>query len=182
MNQSIKTELIEWIKVILIAGILALIITHFIKPTIVNGESMYPTLKHNDYLIMNKVAYNNHPIEYLDVIVFESNLPLRDEDSKKKKDLVKRVIGLPGDHIVVSDGSVYRNDEKLDEPYTKDGTTDRDVDVIVPEGQVFVMGDNRLNSSDSRDESVGTVQKEKIIGKVILRLFPFNKITTNFLE
>lgn len=182
MNQSIKMELIEWIKVILIAGILALIITHFIKPTIVNGESMYPTLKPNDYLIMNKVAYRNRPVEYLDVIVFESNLPLKDDGSNKKKDLVKRVIGLPGDHIIVFEGEVFRNDEKLEEPYIKDGTTDRDVDVTVPEGHVFVMGDNRLNSSDSRDQSIGTVAEEKIIGKVVLRLFPFNKITTNFLQ
>ncbi len=180
MSETVKKEILEWIKVIVVAGILAMVITHFIKPTIVRGESMYPTLKPNDYLIMNRVAYHNNPIHYLDVIVFESELPLEGEDSVAKKDLVKRVIGLEGDHIVVSQDKVYRNDEELDEPYIKDGITDRDIDVIVPENHIFVMGDNRLNSSDSRDERVGMVSEDSIIGKVVLRLFPFNKITVQF--
>ncbi|MDO4794062.1 MAG: signal peptidase I, partial [Filifactor alocis] len=182
MSQNMKKELIEWIKVIVIAGILAVAITHFIKPTIVKGVSMYPTLQPNDYLIMNRVAYKNKPIEYLDVIVFESDILLNESDPESKKDLVKRVIGLPGDHILIKDGDVYRNDEKLEEPYIKDGVTDRDIEADVPEGHVFVMGDNRLNSSDSRDEDVGMVDEKVIIGKVIIRLFPFNKITTNFLN
>ncbi len=90
MSETVKKEILEWIKVIVVAGILAMVITHFIKPTIVRGESMYPTLKPNDYLIMNRVAYHNNPIHYLDVIVFESELPLEGEDSVAKKDLVKR--------------------------------------------------------------------------------------------
>ena len=181
MSQEIKSEVFEWIKVIVIAGILALIITHFVKPTIVKGESMVPTLYPNDYLIMNRVAYKNKSIDYLDIVVFHSNISLDGESSKKKKDLVKRVIGLPGDIIEVKDGMVYRNGEELNEQYIKDGITDRDIIVVVPENHYFVMGDNRLNSSDSRDERVGMISKESIIGKVTLRLFPFNKITTDFL-
>lgn len=181
MSQELKSEIFEWIKVVIIAGVLALTITHFVKPTIVRGESMVPTLHPNDYLIMNRVAYRSKPVSYLDVIVFHSNLSLDGESSTKKKDLVKRVIGLPGDVIEVRDGKVYRNGEELNEPYINDGVTDRDTMVVVPENQYFVMGDNRLNSSDSRDEQVGMVPKESIIGKVTLRLFPFNQITTNFL-
>lgn len=181
MSEEIRSELFEWIKVIVVAGLLALAITHFIKPTIVKGESMVPTLHPNDYLIMNRVTYRNHPVEYQDVIVFHSNLSLDGESSSKKKDLVKRVIGLPGDTIEVREGKVYRNGEELNEPYINDGVTDRDTLAIVPENYYFVMGDNRLNSSDSRDTQVGMVPKENIIGKVTLRLFPFNQITTDFL-
>lgn len=181
MSKEIKREIFEWIKVIIIAGVLALIITHFVRPTIVKGESMVPTLYPNDYLIMNRLAYKNKPVEYLDVVVFHSKLSLDGESSKKKKDLVKRVIGLPGDIIEVKDGMVYRNGEKLNEPYINDGITDRDIMVVVPQNQYFVMGDNRLNSSDSRDDRVGMISKENIIGKVTLRLFPFSKITTDFL-
>ena len=114
-------------------------------------------------------------------MVFHSKLSLDGESSKKKKDLVKRVIGLPGDIIEVKDGMVYRNGEELNEPYINDGITDRDIMVVVPQNQYFVMGDNRLNSSDSRDDRVGMISKENIIGKVTLRLFPFSKITTDFL-
>lgn len=181
MSKEIKREIFEWIKVIIIAGVLALIITHFVRPTIVKGESMVPTLYPNDYLIMNRLAYKNKPVEYLDVVVFHSKLSLDGESSKKKKDLVKRVIGLPGDIIEVKDGMVYRNGEELNEPYINDGITDRDIMVVVPQNQYFVMGDNRLNSSDSRDDRVGMISKENIIGKVTLRLFPFSKITTDFL-
>ena len=181
MSKEIKREIFEWIKVIIIAGVLALIITHFVRPTIVKGESMVPTLYPNDYLIMNRLAYKNKPVEYLDVVVFHSKLSLDGESSKKKKDLVKRVIGLPGDIIEVKDGMVYRNGEELNEPYINDGITDRDIMVVVPQNQYFVMGDNRLNSSDSRDDRVGMISKENIIGKVTVRLFPFSKITTDFL-
>ena len=90
MSKEIKREIFEWIKVIIIAGVLALIITHFVRPTIVKGESMVPTLYPNDYLIMNRLAYKNKPVEYLDVVVFHSKLSLDGESSKKKKDLVKR--------------------------------------------------------------------------------------------
>lgn len=95
-----------------------------------------------------------------------------------KKSYIKRVIGLAGDHIVVNeDGTVYRNNEKMIEPYLKDGTTSRNgayIDVIVPEGTVFVMGDNRLQSMDSR--YFGCIPISKIDGYVISRIWPLDKI------
>lgn len=95
-----------------------------------------------------------------------------------KKSYIKRVIGIAGDHIVVSEyGKVYRNDELINEPYLKDGSTSRNgayVDIIVPEGTVFAMGDNRLQSMDSR--SFGCVPISKIDGYVLSRVWPLNKI------
>ncbi|MGL5438887.1 MAG: signal peptidase I [Filifactoraceae bacterium] len=177
MSNTILKEVFEWVKVIIIAIVLAFLITSFVKPTLVNGESMVPTLEPKDYLLMNRMAYKNEPPTHGDIIVFESELK---DDKGNAKDLVKRVIGVAGDHIVVADGDVWRNDELLVEEYINEGVTDDNVDIIVPEGQIFVMGDNRLNSTDSRSELVGTVSVDKIMGKIFVRLFPFNKITTNF--
>jgi len=177
MSEAVKKEIFEWIKVIVVAIILAGIITTFVRPTLVKGASMENTLKQYDYLLVNKIAYKNSLPDYLDVIIFKSDLI---QDNGKSKDLVKRVIGVEGDHIVVTGGNVYRNDVQLNEPYTKDGYTDYEIDTVVPEGYIFAMGDNRLDSTDSRDPSVGPVPAENIVGKVFVRLFPFNKITTEF--
>jgi signal peptidase I len=92
-----------------------------------------------------------------------------------KKALVKRVIGVQGDHVVVKDGAVFVNDVQLQEEYLNDGTTNGEIDEVVPEGHVFVMGDNRLNSNDSRG-TVGFVSTESIIGRVVFRIFPWNSI------
>lgn len=177
MSEAVKKEIIEWIKVIVIAVILAGVITTFVRPTLVKGASMENTLKQYDYLLVNKMAYKSKLPERGDVIIFKSDLM---QDNGREKDLVKRVIALEGDHVVVSSGKVYLNDALLDENYTKDGYTDYEIDTIVPDGHIFAMGDNRLDSTDSRDPSVGPVPLEDIVGKVFVRLFPFNKITTKF--
>jgi len=177
MSEAVKKEIIEWVKVIVIAVILAGLITTFVRPTLVKGASMENTLKQYDYLLVNKMAYKSKLPERGDVIIFKSDLM---QDNGRQKDLVKRVVAVEGDHVVVSEGKVYLNDEPLEEPYTKDGYTDYEIDTIVPEGHIFAMGDNRLDSTDSRDPSVGPVALDDIVGKVFVRLFPFNKITTNF--
>lgn len=177
MSEAVKKEIIEWIKVIVIAVILAGLITTFVRPTLVKGASMENTLKQYDYLLVNKMAYKSKLPERGDVIIFKSDLM---QDNGRQKDLVKRVVAIEGDRVVISEGQVYLNDELLEEPYTKDGYTDYEIDIIVPEGHVFAMGDNRLDSTDSRDSSVGPVPLDDIVGKVFVRLFPFNKITTKF--
>lgn len=170
-----KNTVKEWIKTILAAIIIALLVSVVIQPVVVDGRSMLPTLEDGNYLIVSKLGYKITSPSKGDIIVAETDNLSNDGKSKK---IVKRVIGLPNDHIVVKNGSVYLNDKKLNENYIKDSYTDGSVDIIVPKNEVFVMGDNRLESQDSRAISLGTINKSDILGKVVIRLFPFNKITT----
>lgn len=164
----------EWIKDIVIAVIIGLLIIQFVRPTIVKEHSMEPTLQENDYIFLSKQAYRFEEPMFGNIIVFHSGLKL---ENGREKLLVKRIIGLPGDTISISDGVVYRNGQPLKEDYTKDGFTAGYMDEItVPEGELFVMGDNRQNSTDSRDQNVGFVSEKQIVGEAVVRLFPFNKI------
>ncbi len=93
--------------------------------------------------------------------------------------LIKRVIGLPGETITIKEGNVYINDKMLDQSFTKDGYTDGDIENLkIPEGELFVMGDNRLVSIDSRLAEVGCVKIDDVLGKAFVRLYPFNEIRT----
>lgn len=168
VNISNKTtfiqELKEWTKTIFVALIIFLIINVFIVNVKVEGLSMYPTYNENDFLIVNKIAYKKDNPDFGDNIVFET--------STQGHLLIKRVIGLPNDKIVIKDNRVYRNDSLLNEEYIKDGLTNGDLELIVPEDCYFVLGDNRLNSLDSRSPLIGVVKKEDIIGRVFIRVFP----------
>ena len=162
----------EFIKDVLIALVIVVVITLIIKPTIVKESSMESTLYENNYLFVNKLAYltADHP-DYGDIIVFKSHI--QRDDGKGDKLLIKRVIGVENDVIDIHDGVVYRTGTALDEPYTKEGYTEGDIsDYKVPADQVFVMGDNRNNSSDSRTDMVGNIKRENIIGKAWLRIWP----------
>jgi len=169
------------------------------KPTANDGEKVLiqrtvfnkKALKHGDIitfvapsLTINKMAIENGKIleeneaianydEHLGIESFTFNFM-----GIGKKSYIKRIIGLAGDHIVVKeDGKVYRNDEMISEPYLKDGTTSRNgayIDVIVPEATIFAMGDNRLQSMDSR--SFGCIPISEIDGYVLSRIWPLNKI------
>ena len=167
---------------VVIAVILAAIVLFFIRPTIVKQSSMEDTLHENDYMIMYRQAYRNHDPERGDIIIFQSDLI--DEESGKDKLLIKRVIGLPGDKITIIDGQLYINDDAYMEDYLKDGYTPafeippEGESYTVPDNSYFCMGDNRVGSVDSRRSSVGCVSRDLIKGKVVIRLFPFNKIQT----
>ena len=174
MSEKIKKEIIEWIKVFALAIVFAFIITQFIKPTLVRGDSIYSTLEEGDYLIINRMSYKFKEPERGDIIVFESDLKQEDGSTK---DLVKRVIGIGGDTVKIKNSKVYVNDEELNEPYIHDEITEGDVDTIVPEGSVFVLGDNREISLDSRYDNVGFINESDILGKVFVRLYPFNRIS-----
>lgn len=173
MSEKVKKEIFEWVKVFALAIVFAFIITQFIKPTLVRGDSMYSTLEEGDYLIINRMAYKFKEPEHGDIIVFKSDLQQEDGSNK---DLVKRVIGVGGDHVKIENSKVYVNGEELVEPYIDDQITEGDIDTIVPQDCVFVLGDNREISLDSRYDSVGFVDDSDIIGKVFIRLYPFNKI------
>lgn len=174
-RQRERENRVDWVKSLLSASAAALIVIQFIIPTGVYGESMEPSFKQNDYLLIHKQAYagDSQP-ERGDVVVFQSKL--RDENRGLLKKLIKRVVGVPGDIVEVREGKVYINGEELKERYVKDGITNGDVGpVIVPEDNYFCMGDNRLHSTDSRFLEVGFVEKDKIIGKVVFRVYPFSK-------
>ena len=137
------------------------------RPRYVMGVSMQNTFQNNDYLIVWELNY--HP-QRGDVVT-------ADNQNSLNKDLIKRVIAVGGDHIVVKNGSVILNGKKLTEPYIKEQQWGGgDVDLTVPAHHVFLMGDNRNNSGDSR--IIGAVDCSHIQGKVVLRLFPFDKIRT----
>ena len=152
-----------------IATVLAAAILFFIRPTIVNGESME-----------NTKAYSKHDPEKGDIVIVKS--ALTDYESGKHKLIVKRVIGVPGDKIAIRNNNLYLNDQNYNEEYIKDGITPA-VDipedgnsVIVPDGCYYVLGDNRCNSTDSRSSEVGFISRSDIKGKVVVRLYPFSKI------
>ena len=170
----------ELLKDIIIALVIVLAITFVIKPTIVKEESMLDTLRNNDYLFINKLAYTfkDHP-ERGDIIVFRSSLI--NEETGKEMLLIKRVIGVEGDVISFEDDQVYRNGKLLEEDYIYDEYPE---DRFYPNGasyevgqdEIFAMGDHRSVSRDSRDTSVGFVDEDAVVGKAFIRLFPFNKI------
>lgn len=163
----------EWVKTILLSIGIAFIITLFVRPTLVQGYSMYPTLEPNNYLVINRIPYTLGEPSRGDIVVFKSHLLTEDG---KEKDLIKRVIAIPGDHLVIRGGRVYIDESEMVEPYLNGSFTRGDLDIIIPEGKIFVMGDNREKSLDSRDARVGAVDENLIRGKVLIRLFPFNEI------
>lgn len=147
----------EWKRTILLAAALFVVMQLFCKPVLVNGLSMYPTFHDRDYLFVTRIS----SIERGDVVVFRSHLP-------DHPLLIKRVIGKEGDHVLIRDGNVYVNGKKL----AWDVPTLGDVDVEVKKDAYFVLGDNRLNSLDSRSPDVGLVAKKELVGEVWLRLYP----------
>ena len=208
-EQKIIKEIGGWIICIVIAVILALLIKYFIlTPTVVKQESMYPTLEENQRLILNRLGrtFKQMP-KRGDIITFEaptvtyrteedtdiSNPVAIYEDEERnifgnfsynvleigKTSYIKRVIGLPGDHVQIKNGKVYINEEELEEDYLQPGIITDDAegifyDIIVPENTVFAMGDNRNSSVDCR--AFGCIPLEKIEGKVLIRFWPLNEL------
>lgn len=168
-------EALGWIRDIGIAVVIAALLLTFFKPIVIKQESMQPTFYSDDYVVINKQAYTLFgDLEHEDVIIFQSNLL---DEKGGKKYLIKRVIGLPGDTIEIIDGYVYRNGKKLEEPYVAEEGASREMKpVIIEEGKMFVMGDNRGVSQDSRSPEIGQVDQDTILGKVIIRVFPFDEI------
>lgn len=173
LKEKIIDKCMEWAKVIILALIMGLGVTYFAVPTVVSGESMYPTLNTEDYLIINKVIYKNDTPNRGDIVVFETEL---ENEKGNKKNLVKRIVGLPGEKLSIKNGDVYINDKLIKEPYVNNAYTAGDIELVIPKNQYFAMGDNRIVSKDSRDEEVGLVNESEIIGKANIRLFPFKSL------
>ncbi len=186
--------------VIVIAASVLLVQSFVITSTKVQQHSMENTLMENDFLFAEKLSYRVTDPKLGDIIVFLKERPegfkgnplgitIDDIKNKFRKNkynnkieprmrYVKRVIGLPGDTIDIREGKVYVNDNALEEPYIKGDPTDArthiDYPLTVPEEQIFVLGDNRKASKDSRN--FGCVDQSLIEGKVVLRLWPLNKM------
>jgi len=169
-KQLLKRELIEWIKAFIFAGLIVLIIFGFlIKPVEVKGHSMEPTLQNGDRLVIWMLGYEP---QSGDTVILSENTGLHEA-------LVKRVIAVAGQTVEIDaegnllvDGSLLHEDYTL-EPIDPAHHGDWDYPVIVPEGRIFVMGDNRNHSTDSRSKEVGFVEVEEVVGKVFIRIAPF---------
>ncbi len=159
---------LDFLVYVLSVILIALSLRAFIgEPVRVDGPSMLPTLQDTEYMLAEKVSYYFHPPERGDIaIVFYPGFTVS---------CVKRVIGLPGERISIFDGKVYINGEALDESeYWNDYIEGNMAELTVPEHTVFVMGDNRNISGDSRMREVGPIPYEKILGKVTLVMWPFH--------
>ena len=167
MKEKIKPLLPYIIIIAVVLFIKAFIVT----PIKVNGESMYPTLEESDIMILNKTAYYFNKPERFDIVVV--NMP--DEY------LIKRVIGLPGDDVDIIDNQLYINGEVYKEDYLDDDLNYDDFSLqdlgyaTIPEDYYLVLGDNREDSIDSRE--IGLISKDEINGKIVLRIWPINKIS-----
>jgi signal peptidase I len=177
-----KNEWLDWIKALLVALGLALIIRMFLfTPIIVDGPSMQPTLHDRDQMIVNKFTYRFWEPERFDIIVFHANT---------EKDFIKRIIGLPGEHVEMKDDVLYINGEEVAEPFLQDQkdemesyeilTNDFTLEnlpgeyEVIPEEHVLVLGDNRRNSTDSR--VLGVIPMDQVVGKTELIYWPFDRL------
>lgn len=179
-----KKEGIEWMKAFGIGIIIFVFIrTFFFSNYIVEGESMMPTLQDGNKLVVNKLGYHISDLNRFDVIVFHAT---------EKEDFVKRIIGLPGDKIEFMDDQLYINGKAFQEPFLSEYkqespgiklTEDFRLEEItgesrVPDGKLFVMGDNRLGSMDSRH--FGFISVNQVVGKVDLRYWPIEELDVDF--
>ena len=171
-DKESKNEAIEWIKSIAIAIVVAIFIkTYIFNSTYVLGNSMHPTLHEKDRLFAVKVSLYFSEPDRGDIIVLEA-------PDDPNKDYIKRVIGISGDKVQIKDGKVYLNDELLNEDYIeKDAyTMVYNVDTwLVPEGQVFVLGDNRDEGASKDSRYFGCVSLNQVKGITEFRYYPFNE-------
>lgn len=168
MSRKTK-ELIKKIYPYIIVVIVVVLIRSFIvTPAVVDGQSMEDTLYNNNVVILNKLDYKLNDIKRFDVVVLKYN----------EEKLIKRVIGLPGEHVEYKDGNLYIDGFLIEDTYGKTGTDDFKLETLgylnIPGDMYFVVGDNRNNSADSR--ILGLIKKEDILGSVSYRIFPLTKI------
>ena len=162
-------ELIKKIYPYIIVVIVVVLIRSFIvTPAVVDGQSMEDTLYNYNVVILNKLDYKLNDIKRFDVVVLKYN----------GEKLIKRVIGLPGEHVEYKDGNLYIDGFLTEDTYGKTGTDDFKLETLgylnIPGDMYFVVGDNRNNSADSR--ILGLIKKEDILGSESYRIFPLTKI------
>jgi signal peptidase I len=168
-NKSFARVLRSTVFLLAIAAAAAILVVTLLMPVLqIYGTSMTPTLRDGNIVVLMK----NSDVEQGDLVAFYYN----------NKILVKRVIAQAGDWVDIDeDGTVYVNDQQLNEPYLTEkafGECDIELPYQVPDGKIFVMGDHRSVSIDSRSSEIGCVSEEQIVGKLAFRVWPLNKITT----
>lgn len=181
-KKSEKNEWLDWIKALLVAGLLAFIVRMFLfTPIVVDGPSMLPTLENGDHLIVNKFSYIIGEPEQFDIVVFHASAD---------KDYIKRVIGLPGEHVRVENDTLFIDGERVEETFIQEQkqalrdseqvyTFDFSIEDLpggfqtVPEGYVLVLGDNRTNSTDSR--MLGMIPIDQLVGKAEVLYWPVDR-------
>ncbi len=172
-KKSSLREAVEYAESLAVVFVVMLLIFTFIaRPATVDGESMMPTLQNGERLVISNLFYE--PTAG-DIVVL-----CGEADREEGKNLIKRIIATEGQTIDIDfeAGEVYVDGQKLDEPYILEPTyldEGTEFPLTVPEGEIFVMGDNRNGSRDSRSLTVGTVKEEYIVGCVLFRFFPFDR-------
>jgi signal peptidase I len=177
-KRSSKRVLIEWVVILVIALVASLLIRTFAFQTFyIPSASMQPTLYPGDRIIVDKLSVTFGTINIGDIVVFKAPPDVAKDCGDDDTDLVKRVIGLPGDHLTSKGNTIYVNGKVLNQNWSHNvpiGPTPIG-NVTVPKGQYFMMGDNHAISCDSR--MWGTVPRSDIIGKVFLKIWPLNELT-----
>jgi len=171
-NSTASSLLRELVEVVVLAVILYFGISFAVQAVHVEGLSMFATLDDNDYLIANKIDYRLHAPQRGDIIILRP-------PTDNSKDFIKRIIALPGERLLISDGIVYINGHKLDEPYLPEAWTTLNNwggpdGEVVPPNDYFVMGDNRNRSQDSR--IFGFIGRDRIDGRAWFRIWPLNHL------
>lgn len=176
IRNPVLREALDWLLHIAVAVVIGFLIVTFVaQRTIVYHHSMEPTLYEGDNLLVEKISPRLGKLDRGDIVVIRDASPTFTQEGKE---LIKRIIGIEGDSVELKDGGVYINGELLEEPYIKGVYTPPSHNpennrLMVPEGCVFVLGDNRVNSIDSR--SFGPVEIDKVEAKALIRIYPFNK-------
>ncbi len=181
MQYKSNTDWFEWVKALMLALVFAFVVRiYFISPVIVEGPSMQPTLYNQDQMIVNKFIYKLIDPSRFDIVIFHAS---------EQKDFIKRVIGLPGEHVAIRDNQLYINDEEVEQPFLE-GTFEttlfpklvNDFTLeelpgsyeVIPEGFILVLGDNRSNSTDSR--IIGLIDIDEIVGKASIIYWPIDRL------
>lgn len=172
LRSTATRNALEWAVVLVGAVLVALLLrASLFQAFWIPSESMETTLLIDDRVLVNKISYRLHDINRGDVVVFTRP----DNQPGEIRDLIKRVIGLPRDTIEIRDNTVYVNGDRLIEPYLQEGEVMENYGpTVVPDGQIFVMGDNRDSSYDSR--KFGTVQEDRVVGRAFVLFWPLNRV------
>lgn len=160
---------IEWIAIVVGAFAVALVVkTFLIQAFYIPSESMFPALTDDDRVLVNKLSYRLHDVQRGDLVVFERP---PNEPESEVKDLIKRVVALEGETVEERDGALYIDGEPLDELYLEPDVLSLNLTkTVVPEDHVFVMGDNRGSSRDSR--FFGPIDEDLIVGRAFVQVWP----------